>query len=509
MTVPKTLDAPYAPPRIFGPVYRTASLGILLVVTLIAFEGMSIGAVMPAVSKDLDALDLYGMSFSAFLIAGLFANVVAGLWSDRRGHAWPFLLGVILFVVGMVMAGAAGTKELFIVARVVQGLGGGAVVVAIYVMIARVYDPAARPKALAALSAAWVLPALVGPGLGGVIAETLGWRWVFFGIVPLVVPALVMLLPALRSGRDPVAVPASDSTSAPAHGSGSGSETKGAVPASGPESESGSVEGGTTSAPEGDGPAAGDRSRPVAMTLAAAATAIGAGVLLYGTDRLHTAPVSGWIATVAGFAVLAAGLPRLLPARALVFGRGLPTTIMMRGVLAAAFFGINMFIPLMLTEVRGFSVVEAGFALTIGAIGWTTGSYLQTRRDFDRPRLVRLGAAAVTTGILLTLVALVPGITGWVTVPAWVIAGFGMGIGVTSVNLTMMRQSPDAEQGANSAALQVVDTLGGALTIGFGGVLINVIGHDDIATGYTTIVALMAALGVLGVVVAGRMRDAS
>ncbi|WP_449066230.1 MFS transporter [Planomonospora algeriensis] len=200
MTAPKTLDTPYAPPRIFGPRYRTATLGILLVVTLIAFEGMSIGAIMPDVSEDLDALDLYGMSFSAFLIAGLFANVAAGLWSDRRGHAVPFLLGVALFVTGMVMAGAAGSKEVFIAARAVQGLGGGAVIVAIYVMIVRVYPPEARPRVFAGLSSAWVLPALVGPGLGGFIADTAGWRWVFYGIVPLVVPALVMLLPALRGG---------------------------------------------------------------------------------------------------------------------------------------------------------------------------------------------------------------------------------------------------------------------------------------------------------------------
>ena len=207
VTAPKTLDTPYTPPRIFGPEYRTASLGILLVVTLIAFEGMSVGAVMPAVSKDLNALDLYGMSFSAFLIAGLFANVVAGLWSDRRGHALPFLLGVSLFVVGMALAGAAGSKELFILARAVQGLGGGAVIVAIYVMIARVYVPAARPRVFAALSAAWVLPALVGPSVGGLIADTAGWRWVFFGIVPLVIPAMVMLLPALRTGQGPAPEP--------------------------------------------------------------------------------------------------------------------------------------------------------------------------------------------------------------------------------------------------------------------------------------------------------------
>ncbi|MGC5012705.1 MFS transporter [Streptosporangium sp. DT93] len=463
MTVPKTPDAAYEPPRIFGPEYRTASLGILLVVTLIAFEGMSVSTVMPAVSKDLHALDLYGMSFSAFLIAGLLANVVAGLWSDRRGHAVPFLLGVGLFTAGMALAGAAVTKELFIVARAVQGLGGGAVIVAIYVMIARVYVPATRPRIFAALSAAWVLPALVGPGLSGLIAQTAGWRWVFYGIVPLVVPALVMLLPALRGGKDP-AVPA--------------------VPAP-----------------------TGPRSRPLTMTLAAVATAGGAGVLLYGTDRLHQTPLPGAVAAVAGLVVLGAGLPRLLPPRALRFGHGLPTTLMMRGVLASAFFAVNSFIPLLLTKVQGFSVGEAGIALTTGALGWTGGSYLQSRRTYDRPLLVRIGAAAVTAGILLTLLALVPGVSGWIVAPAWIVAGLGMGIGTTSVNITAMRQSPDAEQGANSAALQVVDTLGSALTIGFGGVIVNLIGHDDIGTGYVTIAALMAAIGLFGVAVAGRMRE--
>ncbi|MBG0812987.1 MFS transporter [Planomonospora sp. ID82291] len=460
MTAPKTLDAPYAPPRIFGPRYRTATLGILLVVTLIAFEGMSIGAIMPDVSEDLDALDLYGMSFSAFLIAGLFANVAAGLWSDRRGHAVPFLLGVALFVAGMVMAGAAGSKEVFIAARAVQGLGGGAVIVAIYVMIVRVYPPEARPRVFAGLSSAWVLPALVGPGLGGLIADTAGWRWVFYGIVPLVVPALVMLLPALRGGDGDV--------------------------------------------PE---PGTGPRSRPVRMTVAALMTAVGGGTLLYGVERLDTDPLPGGVVTAAGLALLAAGLPRLLPAKALRFGRGLPTTVMMRGVLASAFFGVNAFIPLVLKEEFGFSTTQAGVALTIGALGWSGGSYLQTRREFDRPTLVRIGATAVTAGILLTLLALVPGMTGWIMAPAWMVAGFGMGIGTTSVSITTMRQSPDDEQGANSAALQVVDTLGGALTIGFGGVLVNLIGHDDIAAGYTAIIAMTAAIGVLGMTVAGRMRD--
>ncbi|MDX3108720.1 MFS transporter, partial [Nonomuraea angiospora] len=120
MTGPKALDTPYASTRILSPEYRIATVGIVLTITLVAFEGMSVGVVMPAVARELNALDLYGISFSAFLIASLFANVVAGLWSDRRGYQLPFLSGVVLFVAGMALAGAAHSAGLFLVARAVQ-----------------------------------------------------------------------------------------------------------------------------------------------------------------------------------------------------------------------------------------------------------------------------------------------------------------------------------------------------------------------------------------------------
>ncbi|WP_455432978.1 MFS transporter [Streptosporangium soli] len=462
MTAPTAVDATYKPPRIFGPGYRTATLGILLVVTLIAFEGMSISTVMPAVSADLNAIDLYGWSFSAFLMAGLFMNVVAGLWADRKGHAVPFLLGVTLFVIGMALAGAAGGKEMFIAARAVQGIGGGAVIVAIYVMIARVYPPDVRPRIFAVLSAAWVVPALVGPAIAGIISDTAGWRWVFYGIIPLVIPALVMLLPALRAP---------------------GSNEK---------------------ATAGD---AGRRSRPVLMTLAAAATACGAGVLQYGVDTLHTALALGLACSVAGLVVLGVGLPLLLPAGTLRLGRGLPTTILMRGVLSGAFFGVNAYIPLVLNEVHGYDLTTAGVALTTGALGWSLGSYLQSRGTLDHTRLIRWGVYGVAAGIALSVLMVIPPFPGWIAIPAWTVAGLGMGVGITSVNVTAMRQSPNEQQGANSAALQVMDTLGSSLMIGFGGALINVIGHDDIATGFTLIVALMAVISVFGVLIAGRSRD--
>ncbi|MEV6041383.1 MFS transporter [Nonomuraea sp. NPDC052116] len=460
MTGPKALDTPYESTRILSPEYRVATVGIVLTITLVAFEGMSVGVVMPAVARELNALDLYGISFSAFLIASLFANVVAGLWSDRRGYQLPFLSGVVLFVAGMALAGAAHSAGMFLVARAVQGLGAGASIVALLVMIARVYPETLRPKVFAAVSAAWVVPAMVGPAVAGFVAVQWGWRFVFYGIIPLVVPALVMLVPALR------------------------------MPSSSHE------------------PSTGPRSRPVAMTLAATATAGGAGALLQGVDLLHRRPMIGALEAAAGLAFLVYGLYRLLPADALRFARGLPTTVLMRGFFSAAFFGVNSFIPLALQEVKSFDLKLAGIALTTGALGWSAGSFLQSRREGEAYKRIRLGAGCVTVSILICMLCVVPGVTGWVAVPAWIVAGFGMGFGMTTVSVTALRQSPLNEQGANSAALSVTDMLGSALAIGVGGALVNLIGHapDEIATGFVVISFLMAAIALAATLLAGRTR---
>jgi MFS family permease len=124
--------------------------------------------------------------------------VAAGNRAARSGPGEPLSAAVGLFVVGLLVAGTATLMPFFILGRLIQGLRGGAITVALYVVVAKAYTPELHSKVFAAFAAAWVVPSFVGPFLTGLVAQSVGWRWVFLGVVDLVVPALVLVAPALQ-----------------------------------------------------------------------------------------------------------------------------------------------------------------------------------------------------------------------------------------------------------------------------------------------------------------------
>lgn len=433
---------------VLGAGLRGATLGIVMVVTLLAFESMAVGTVMPLVADDLNGLSLYAWGFSTTLITSLLSTVLAGGWVDRSGPSRPLVIGLGTFVAGLVVAGAAPSMWLFIAGRAVQGLGTGVAMVALYVVIARVYPEELRSRVFAALSAAWVLPSLIGPAAGGAVAEHIGWRWVFLGLIPLVIPATLLLVPVLRGIRPATAPPVTG------------------------------------------------RSR----YLAAAMVATGAGVLLYGLDG------SGWTivpAVLIGLAGLAFGLPRLLPAGTLRLRRGLPSVVLVRGLLSGAFFGTDVFIPLALTRLHHFSATEAGIVLTVGGLGWSAASQIQARSERSREFYALLGAVLVTGGIVLATVALQ--FSGWLAAPAWIIGGAGMGFSIGSLSVLLLDLSPEDEQGVNSSALQISDTLGSSLVVGVAGALVTGFGAARLGTGLAVAGALFAAIAAFGVIAALRL----
>ncbi|XVQ10843.1 MFS transporter [Spirillospora sp. CA-255316] len=440
---------------VLGRRYRAATLGIVLVVTLMAFEAMAVTTVMPVIARELDGLALYAWGFSATLIAGVPANVLAGGWVDRSGPSRPMLTGLAAFVAGLAIAGAAANMWIFVAGRAVQGLGTGIAMVATYVLIARVYPDRLRPRVFAALSAAWVLPALIGPAIGGAAAERLGWRWVFLGLIPLVVPPTLMLVPAMRGLRR----------------------------AASSIGEAGN----------------GGRGRG-RRYLAAIAAAVGAAVFLYGLDH------PGWAVVpliAAGLAGLAIGLPPLFPAGTLRMRRGLPSVVLVRALLSGSFFGTDVFIPLALTSLHGFTPTQAGLVLTVGALGWSAASQIQGRSKRSGAFYVRLGAALVTTGIATS--TLVLQVTGWPAALTWIVGGAGMGFAIGSLSVLLLELSPEEEQGANSSALQIADTLGSSLVVGIAGALVTAFGTDRLALGLGVAGSLFAAIAAVGIVAALRL----
>lgn len=425
--------------------FRVPTIALLTLVTALAFDEMAVGTVMPVTVKDLGGLSLYAWGFSATLIASLFANVVAGAWTDASGPTKPMLSGLAVFVAGLLAAGFAPTMAWFVVGRAVQGLGAGAAIVATYVVIARAYPERLRPRVFSAMAAGWVVPSLIGPAVAGFVAEHLHWRLVFLGLTVLVVPAAIMLLPALRAA-----------------GAGTGDFVR-------------------------------------RKSLAAVGAAGGAAMLLYGLN--HRSILFGAV----GLAGLVAGLPQLLPKGTFRFRRGLPTAVILRMTFAAGFFGTEAFIPLGLTREHGFTPTEAGVVLTIGALGWSTASWIQGRSTRPRSFFVILGAALVAAGATaIALTLSLPGAAAvWVAWPAWLVAGSGMGFGLASISVLVLNQSDAAEQGANSSALQISDTLGSSLAIGAAGALVTGLPH--LSTGLRAAGGLTALIAVAGVLAAFRV----
>ena len=185
-------------PELFGRGRRATTVGLLLITLVTAFEAMGVGTALPAVIADLGAVSAYAWPIATFLAASVLGTVLGGRFSDARGPRATLLLGPVVFGVGLVVAGTSGALLQLLVGRVLQGLGAGALMIAGMVTIAAVYPERARPAVFGLISGAWVLPSLVGPPLAGFVTERWSWHWVFLGLVPVVVLALALVVPAAR-----------------------------------------------------------------------------------------------------------------------------------------------------------------------------------------------------------------------------------------------------------------------------------------------------------------------
>lgn len=449
MTVTEAETQAGRPGSLLDPAYRLQVIGLVVVITVVAVEAMSVATVMPTVARALHGLRYYSWGFTAYLLADVIGMVDAGRRCDRHGPGPSLLGGLALFAAGLFVASAAPDIGVFLAGRVLQGLGGGAMIVAAYVVVARAFPDAMHAKVFGALSAAWVVPSLVGPALAGVVASAFSWRWVFAGIAPLALGGAALLVPVLR-----------------------------AIPSMRQE--------------------AGSSSPGISRGILLAA---GLGLIQAAAETINWWSL---LLLAAGVALGLAPLWRLLPPGALRLARGLPSVVMLRGILTCAFFGAEAYLPLTLTRLHAGTPRVVGIPLTLAALGWSAGSWWQGRFTRSPVWMLRIGFAAVAVGVALLIVLASASVSIWVTVPIWSVAGAGMGLAMPTISVLLLELSPAASQGMNSAALQISDMAGSIVGIAGAGALVTAFGFHDLRPAIIIADLVLAGVAVVGVLGSAR-----
>ncbi|WP_374197676.1 MFS transporter [Microbacterium paraoxydans] len=428
-----------AAPRIMSSDYLWITIGACALVFLGAFESLAVTTVMPTVSAELGGERLYALAFAGPLATGVIGMVIAGNWADRRGPVAPLYTAVAMFVVGLLISGLAPTMEVLVAGRFAQGLGSGGLMVALYVVVARVYPQELHPAIFAGFAAAWVIPSLIGPTIAGAVTEIWSWHWVFLGVVILVLVALLMVVPALRTLAN--------------HG---------------------------------------DATTPWAF--GRLGWSVLAAVAVLALNLVGDIPGYGPALAVLAVVVALIAVRPLVPRGTLRARRGLPSVILVRGVAAAAFFGAQVYLPYLLTDRYNLSPTVAGLSLTGGALAWSLAATVQGRLGarLSSVTAVRIGTGLVFAGIVLTVAT--AGLRGdaLLVAVAWVLAGMGMGLMSPRTSALTLAMSTPENQGFNSGAMTVADSFGSAMALAVTGTLFTALADTDPFLGVFVLAAVVA-----------------
>ncbi|KTR02591.1 MFS transporter [Curtobacterium luteum] len=438
-----------APTRtsIFSGRYALATVGMVAIVAVAAFQNLAMTTVMPEISRDLDGETLYALAFAAPLAAGVPGMVLAGNWTDRSGGRVVAWVSAAFFAIGTAVVMTAPTMEVFLVGRLVEGFGAGAIDVVLYVLVARIFPDELHGPVFAGFAAAWVLPALVGPALAGIVTDVWNWHWVFAGALVIAVVGFSVLVPTLRRLHPPAV----------------------------------------------DVRAPWQRAR-IGWSVAAAVA-----ILL-----LNVAPDLGAWARVAAVVIGVVGtwaaLRPLVPTGTFRAAPGLPSVVLLRGLVAASFFGSEAYVPFLLQAKHGLSASTAGLALTVAALSWAGASWLHGRLGETRltaARTFAVGLGLVLVSLLAAFAVATFDLPWWVLVVGWFVGGAGMGAIYPRTSMLTLRFSGEGDDGFASSALTIADAAGSVVGLALTGLLFVGTGGADTDVAFPLVFGGMVVVSVL------------
>ncbi|MFF9569563.1 MFS transporter [Streptomyces sp. NPDC014685] len=445
------------PQGLFSGPYASATAVFATVMFLTGLAALAVVPTLPTAAQDLDGVALFPLVAGCFVAASLLGGVLGGHWADRSGAHRPLAAGMVLAVVTLVVSAASTSVWQLAAGRFVDGVAGGMIAVAVNAAIGQAYPERLRPRALALMSACWIVPSLVGPPLAGLVAEWWSWRAVFYGLAALTaLPALAVV--ALLRGRFRTA-----------------------------------------------GPEPAEDAAPRPALLVAVAVSVGAALGQYGASGWDTRHL---LFAAVGLALLAVFATRLLPSGTVRAARGLPVTVLLRGLSSGVFFTLEALVPLMLITDRDVAPVVTGLAFTGAAVAWAASSWVQGRLPERTPRhrLVVIGALIQVAAVLVATAGSVPGTPPAVAASSMVVAAVGMGLLAPSLTVLSLSHAPAGRQGYASSAMQTTQNLGQILVLGVASAVFHAVlslGPSE-AVGYGAAFALLLVPGALAVLLAPR-----
>lgn len=436
---PKASRAPHeGAPRLRGWVLTSILGSLMLTLFLAALDQTIVGTSLPTIIGDLQGFDRFTWVITAYLLTSTTMIPFVGKLSDQFGRRGIMLASVTVFLIGSALSGASQSMNQLIAFRGLQGLGAGALVALVFILVGDIFPPAERARWQGLFSAVWGLASIVGPLGGGWITDHASWRWIFYVNLPLgafALAALVAWLPgdlSVRTSRE------------------SGWAALSRIDVAG------------------------------TLTSGAATVCLLLGLSWGGQTASWSSPKVVSMLVSAGVLYVVFVMVERLAAEPI-----LPLDMLRDQVFAAdavlsltvymAFVPLVVYLPLFVQGVLGRGATNSGAVLVPLSIAMSVGAAVtgQLIARFGRYQwLTILGATVVTYSMFL--MARMTAETGLLTVTRnMIVAGIGFGLLIPVLTLAVQNAVPRNRLGVGTAAISYLRSMGAALGVAIIGSVVN------------------------------------